>query len=480
MIQTQTLNQLFFLIFGLILTSLFIGTFRVGFDTSSVETRRFWLLSVGARAGAFFSWASIPYFGAASSIFANSQFIFSAGCLALMFRSWRLRVSPRRIWAVIAFSLTIGFGVEIIHRFSPNFALRMVVLGMSSIAMSSWELNELHKKIRTEPETSLKLIAAVVVLQTTLSLSAIISSIIHSDRNIDYVTNNGTKAMVAIWLTLAIHLVIYLFIGGYLYRRALLRELNATQKTNKVTVLLQERERLLASLIASNRVASTGALSASVAHEMSQPLTAAMMKLGLLRRAMEKSADDKQESLGLLGEAINDIGRSKEVLDHLRSLFRQGPVMIRRCNIHSLVNETIELMKSRLDSENIALHYTTSPESSADIVDKEIQQVLINLINNAIDSLTSVHNDGRQIGIEVSNHPDFVRIAISDNGPGVQPELFDTLFELASSDKTDGMGIGLWISRFIVEDHNRGKIYVDGTHIQGARFVIELPRAQLS
>ena len=310
-----------------------------------------------------------------------------------------------------------------------------------------------------------------------LSGASVISSVLNADRKINVITDNGTTSMVVIWLTLAVHLVIYLFIGGYLYRRALLGELTAVQQKDEVTALLQERERLLSSLIASNRVASTGALSASVAHEMSQPLTAAILKLALLKRTLSREPNDKPESTVLLADALDNISRSKDVLDHLRSLFRQDPVRVRRCNIHALLMQTIALLRSRLDAARIDLQYLHAPSAQADIVDREIQQVLINLINNAIDSLAGVDDPRKLIIIEVTELDGVVRIVVCDNGPGIQPDLADSLFELARSSKLDGMGLGLWISRYIIEDHHRGRLYIEQGETPGARFVMELPLA---
>ncbi len=475
MAQTQAINQLFFLIFGLILASLFISTFKVGIHANNHDTRRYWLLSLGCRSSAFFTWATIPVLGPLSSILANCLFIFSAGCLALLFRSWRAPITGRNPYALIAFSLAIAAGMEILRRSGTGFELRMILFGSASLLMSTWELSELRKKIQLQPEPSLHLIAGVVLLQMALSGASIISSVLNADRKITYVTDNGTTSMVVIWMTLAVHLVIYLFIGGYLYRRALVGELTAVQQKDEVTALLQERERLLASLIASNRVASTGALSASIAHEMSQPLTAALLKLALLRRTLSKAGDEHPDQMTLLTEALDNINRSKDVLDHLRSLFRQDPVRVKRCNIHALITQTIALVQSRLDAAHIVLDYAPAPAVNADIVDKEIQQVLINLINNAIDSLANIDHVRKRITIDVRELTGTVRIVVSDNGPGIQPDLADSLFELARSSKSNGMGVGLWISRYIIEDHHRGRLYIEPGTPPGARFVIELP-----
>ena len=108
-------------------------------------------------------------------------------------------------------------------------------------------------------------------------------------------------------------------------------------------------------------------------------------------------------------------------------------------------------------------------------MDREIQQVLINLINNSIDSLANIDDARKLITIEVTELAEGIRIIVSDNGPGIQSDLADSLFELARSSKPDGMGVGLWISRYMIEDHHRGRLYIEQGNMPGARFVIELP-----
>lgn len=104
--------------------------------------------------------------------------------------------------------------------------------------------------------------------------------------------------------------------------------------------------------------------------------------------------------------------------------------------------------------------------------------MLINLINNAIDSLTNVDDARKLIIIEVTEMAGIARIVVCDNGPGIQPDLADSLFELARSSKPDGMGVGLWISRYIIEDHHRGRLYIEQGEAPGAKFVMELPLTQ--
>ena len=474
--QAQFFNQLLFAIFGLVLAGLYASTFRVGIGTEALSTRRYWLLSVGARAGAFLSWSLTPFGGAPFSMISNGLFIFSAGCLALLFRSWRINFGNATLRWVIVIAVAVSAGMEVLRQATSNFEYRMILLGSASLSMSAWELIELYKKIKAGADRSLKLIALIVSVQMVLSIASIISSILYADRNIVYITDNGTKSILFIWLTLTIHLVIYLFIGGYLYQRAIAREVVAVKEKNDVQALLEEREHLLASLISSNRAATTGALSASVAHEISQPLTASSLQLGLLKRALNGAADPDNMLNQLMSNLQGNIDRAKEILDKLRKMFQGRPTDMEQCSISELISRTVQLMHIQTQTNQISLRLMPAPSAYAQISEVEIQQVLINLINNAIDALSANSLGDRHILIEVFDHAEMVHITVADNGSGIDPKLASSMFELTRSNKHHGMGVGLWISKYIIESRHHGRLHLDLDHSPGAKFIIELPK----
>ena len=474
--QASFFNQLLFVIFGVLLAGLFASTLRVGGDDNERSSRRYWLLSVGARSGAFLSWSLTPYWGPLFAMLANGLFIFSAGCLALLFRSWRVDLSRHNLIVVTGFALLVSVGMETLRQSSPHFEYRMILLGSASLLISLWELSELRQKIKTESDRSLRLIALIVFLQMLMSAASIGTSIFYADRNIAYVTDNGTKSIIYIWGTLTVHLVIYLFIGGYLYQRAIVRAVKAVKEKNDFRRLLEEREHLLSSLISSNRVAATGALSASIAHEISQPLTAASMQVGILRRTRDDVVEGDQQRTEMLDSLQDNISHAKEILDTLRKMFRGRPANMAYCSIDALVSRTLPLVKGRLQSAQVTLDIGQTSNAQAEVAEIEIQQVLINLINNAVDSLAGGEPGHRHIVIDLADNGDTVAISVADNGLGIDAVSADSLFELSRSNKDSGMGIGLWIARHIVEDRHRGRLYIDFNHRPGARFVMELPK----
>ena len=476
MINFQTLNQLYLTILALILASLYVGTMSLSGSVGGAGSDKFWRWSLGARSMAYFLWAMVPIVGPLSAIGANMLFVFSAGSLALLFRSWRRSVGNEAMAMVFLCALLVGGLHLLLQHAEGSYALRLIVTGIASLLLSSWELTELRKQLRRDPERQLKLIMGVVMLQILLSLATVISTIHHASSTQKYLTDNVTKSVYVTWSALGMHLIVYLVIGSYLYRKAMVNQRSAVSEKDNLSALLDERERLLSSLIAANRVASSGALSASLAHEISQPLTASLMQLGLMRRIVEKKDDVDPALASLLKNALQDISRSKQVLENMRAIFRQSPRNMKVCDIDPLVAQTVRILQRRVQESNVRLIYTPGKSILAELADLEIQQVLINLLNNAVDSLEAKQDVNRTIWIDLAETADWAIIGVCDNGTGVKPELAESIFDLASSGKNGGMGIGLWISKHIVEERHRGRLWLDTHYTAGARFVMELPK----
>ncbi len=476
MINFQTLNQLYLTILALFLTSLFVGTLSLSTPVGERGSDKFWRWSVGTRALAYFLWAALPIVGPLAAVGANMLFVFSAGSLALLFRSWRRNVSGEAIAIVFLSSLLVGGMHLLLQHAEGSYASRLIVTGIGSMVFSVWELIELRSLSRRDPERHLKLIMGVVMVQMLISLVMAIATFHYASNTQRYLTDNVTKSVYFTWCVLGIHLIVYLVIGSYLYRKALLNQRSAVSEKDSLSALLDERERLLSSLIAANRVASSGALSASLAHEISQPLTASLMQLGLMRRIVEKREGAEPVLAGLLKNALQDISRSKQVLENMRAIFRQSPRNMRNCDLDPLVSQTVMILQRRVQESNVRLVYTPGRSIVTEIADLEIQQVLINLLNNAIDALELRQDSVRNIWIDLAETADWAIVSVCDNGSGVKPALVDTMFDLASTGKNGGMGIGLWISKHIVEERHHGRLWLDTHYTAGARFVMELPK----
>jgi PAS domain S-box-containing protein len=237
-------------------------------------------------------------------------------------------------------------------------------------------------------------------------------------------------------------------------------------------VQLQEQRNELAHL---GRAAMAGALSGAVAHELNQPLSAMMSNARAALQFLAKGSADRQEIKEILSDIESDGRRAGEVIRHLRSLLRRGEAQFETVHIAAIIDQVLRLINSDLISHNIKVVHEPMagmPPISVDPV--QLQQVLLNLLSNACDALKGVNPRERRIAIGVSMRGAAkIRISVSDNGSGFSDNNPEHLFKPFVTTKRSGLGLGLSISRSIVEAHG-GRIWAENNRDAGATFYIDL------
>lgn len=238
--------------------------------------------------------------------------------------------------------------------------------------------------------------------------------------------------------------------------------------------LLQERTALMARLSATGKMAQSGALSATLAHEINQPLASIQLNVEEAQRLVhERGATELLERL--LGRIQHDNQRAATIVQRVRALFSPGQVQLQSQVVDDLVRFVVSLLDARLRQEGVALHLTLDAAAPFQFSSGELEHALLNLLDNALQALRQVNEMGRRIDICTWRADGQVHLAVSDNGPGVPESLRAHVFELsASGSHSQGMGLGLWLARYIAERHG-GTIELDAQHSPGARFVMHLP-----
>jgi PAS domain S-box-containing protein len=247
------------------------------------------------------------------------------------------------------------------------------------------------------------------------------------------------------------------------------RKHNEDEKSQAV-LQLQEQRNELAHL---GRAAMAGALSGAVAHELNQPLSAMMSNA---RAALQFLArGDREEIKEILLDIESDGRRAGNVIRHLRSLLRRGEAQFELVRLDEIIGQVLRLIHSDLVTHNIKVLYEPTAgiaPISADSV--QLQQVLLNLLANACDALKAVDSRNRQISIRLSmpsaNH---VRLSVADNGCGLADQNAEGLFKPFFTTKNTGLGLGLSISRSIVDAHS-GRIWAESNRDGGATFHVDL------
>jgi PAS domain S-box-containing protein len=236
---------------------------------------------------------------------------------------------------------------------------------------------------------------------------------------------------------------------------------------------LQEAQ---ANLAHATRVSTLGELTASIAHEVNQPLTAIMTSADASLRWLERDQPPIDQVRRLLTRVIENTARAGEVIKRLRALAKKADPQHTRLNLNEVVNETIPLVRRELANASVLLRLEPAvalAEIQGDRI--QLQQVIINLVINAVQAMEAVA-DRRLLIRTLQPDADRVELEVCDSGPGIDPKQAHRLFEAFYTTKPDGMGMGLSISRSIVETHG-GRISAACSAAQGAVFTITLPVA---
>ena len=241
-----------------------------------------------------------------------------------------------------------------------------------------------------------------------------------------------------------------------------------------LTTLLNEREEIIRQLTLSNKSAGMGALVASVAHELNQPLTATLLHAELMGSHLKQADLDKAMLQDLSKFIVQDTQRAGDIIRKLRNLFRMGKGEFQRTDFKQLIVDVLGMTQAQLQNQQIEVktRFATPFDLTGDVT--QLQQVVLNLINNAIDALTMLEDHPRQLTIEGEKGDGYLLLTVTDNGPGISLENQENIFSLFKTSKSEGMGVGLWLSQSIVESHG-GHLSFSSVPGQGCTFSLKLP-----
>ncbi|MGY4427759.1 signal transduction histidine kinase [Bradyrhizobium sp. F1.13.1] len=237
----------------------------------------------------------------------------------------------------------------------------------------------------------------------------------------------------------------------------------------------QYREAQMA-LAHANRVATMGELMASITHEVKQPIAAARNNARAALNFMDQNPPDLGEAREALGCVVDDADRAGDILDRIRDHIKKVPARKDAVAIDDAISEVIALTRAEAANNSVSVRTQFGeglPRVQGDRV--QLQQVMLNLIVNAIQSMRDVEDGNRELDIStVAIEPEGVRVEVQDTGPGLNPESLPRLFEPFYTTKPEGMGMGLSICRSIIEAHG-GRLWATGCEPRGALFQFTIP-----
>jgi two-component system sensor kinase FixL len=226
------------------------------------------------------------------------------------------------------------------------------------------------------------------------------------------------------------------------------------------------------------RVATMGELTASLAHQLNQPLTGILSNAQAAHRYLEASAPDLSEIRAIVTDIIEDNRRASGVIRRMRELMAKNGGSAVAVDINSLIRDVTGLLTSDSIIRNVSFAFDLAPGAPRVLGDRiDLQQVILNLLVNALEAVANRPVPERKVTVRSTLTDGHIVIAVEDSGPGLAEGADDRVFEAFYTTKPSGMGMGLAIARSLVESHG-GRIWAEPRRGAGATFLVKFPTAQ--
>jgi signal transduction histidine kinase len=403
---------------------------------------------------------------------ANTLFYIAALAQYLFCKSLNQPISNR--FDLLAKISVIPFFIvfETLRQFT-NFETRTSFIVILILLMFSFQILEIHrfKKRESSHQLTYMQIATGVELFFALSRMIILIAGAFSIQKVDQLPQLLIFVTVA---QLVANTIAYIAIGSYWTEKIAISRAMAVNENQVVKNLLSEREELISSLLIANKTAATGALSASIAHELNQPVAAISLNTEFIQRKLNEGEADPSGLKEVITHIQQDNHRIARIVSTLRDIFKQEEIKASDIHLDELIEQIKPIIMPQVRDLKIDLKFDLNVIQSIPLNSNEISQVMINLLNNSIEALSNSNQANKEIQIHTRVFGNFVELKISDNGPGIPDQLKASIFELMKTNKKQGMGLGLWLCKHIIDRH-QGRISYQQSALGGAEFLIQLP-----
>ena len=450
----------------------------------------YWRGSLVLIAAGYSFFATAPFVDKFFLTLANTS-IFAAGVtLGFLFRRWNTTIS-NRLKIISISAVFIFFFLFEYTRINGTFQQRVVLIMSVLSVCVIWHIYELARLQKNEPSFFGKLLVAFSLLSLIFYWIRIFVVTRGADPSyIDLFSENvisfGTR-----WGVMAADVLTFIAINGYYMEKAWSSEkkalnmeliavtkintlnqelINAEHLNNELSLVLLEKNRLLTSLSSSVKSSRAGIMASSFVHEINQSLTAIRLNAEFLVAVADKPPDDLfvKNNLNFL---IKDVDKITEIIENVKRVFHNNQTEFKDLILASIVESGVEFIKDECELKNIDLSVNVDSQLIVRGNQSQLEMVVLNLLNNAIDSLDAFEGK-RSIVIASSQVDGNIHLIFEDSGIGVPLELQEKIFDLFRTTKNDGMGFGLWLSRAVMDNH-RGSLTLDNDYSDGARFVIK-------
>jgi signal transduction histidine kinase len=219
-----------------------------------------------------------------------------------------------------------------------------------------------------------------------------------------------------------------------------------------------------------------GQLTASIAHEVNQPLAAVIAHAHASMRWLSREQPDLGEARGALESIVKDATRASEVIHRVRALSKKAEIQKTPLEVNDVINEVVAFVQRELASHQVSVRLELAPALNPGIADRvQLQQVITNLVINGIEAMQAVTEPPRQLVLgSRQDGPQQIQVSVKDTGVGISSEAGNRVFEAFFTTKSGGLGMGLSICRAIIEAHG-GRLWAEPNVPRGAAFHFTLP-----
>jgi signal transduction histidine kinase len=477
-------NQIFFIAFSLIGLGLFLSALYQYRANGASRYSIYWPLSVGIFSLSSFSFGIALWTHPFFLTIANTSFIVSVFLLIFLYRSWNqkpfTKIQTLFLWLIPVF---IFFFYDYLRVMPGTFKHRVALITITQEIFLIWQIWELRKHYKIDRTIVVRWLIFLTAFTLVGEICRTLWVLFGSTQTNFFLYAQDALAMTLLWIGYGSTILVYVALGSFYLEKQIRKEnqianaLKSTKEENKrITELLKEKERLIYGLLKANKTAATGALSASIAHELNQPLGASNLNIQFLKMKLEKGVLNPELGKEVLDSLEEDNKRAATIVKSLRSIFNDSNASAEEVPVSELITKVLDIVTPELRSKNIQIQLRVDDDLIMKVNSAEIEQVILNLLNNAGQSLANSGTLQRRITIEAIKVGRSIRLSITDNGTGVPIEFKPQLFELLSTTKQTGMGLGLWLCKHIVTRYG-GSIQYEDALGGGATFIFELPLA---
>lgn len=474
----KVLISIYFFILAIIQMGLFFGIYHYYRSQNLLKPSLYWMSSlIVSVVGLFIFGAGIitiqnianPEF---NFTVANSFFYVAALLQALFCQSLNREVS-RQVKIFASASVLIFIPTFEYMRLYGTFEIRTLVMAAIASIFYCWQIYELAIKRKSTPSKQLLYMqfASFGEIFFAIGRFFILVASALTIKNVEQIP----QILILFTISqLVMNTLSYIAIGSYWAEQIAKANVQSAHENQEIKSLLKERDILIGSLLKANKTASTGALSASIAHELNQPLGASSLNIQFLQKKLAEGELNPELQKEVFDSLLTDNQRAANIIRSLRSVFAEEKLASVKVDLADLIDLVLTIARPEIIKQNIQIVMKLEDHLFITANKGELQQVLLNLVNNAIEALKTVNRLDKKITIQGQRTDVGIQVSITDNGLGIDLEVQNHIFELLSTTKGSGMGIGLWLCKHIVIRHG-GSIRFESLPNKGTTFYVNLP-----